>query len=255
MPQIDIAEQAGVGVDGQPRPTEDFVVATGNAVVLLDGATEFREDLPSGGWYAGRLAARLGEGLTDAPDADLGVLLAGAIADVAAEHDLQPRHSPSSTVAILRWTEERVHALVLADSPVVAFGRRGTVVLADQRITRLRERGLLRTRADVNRMRNTENGFWVAEADPTAAEHALRADWPRREIDTVLLATDGVSVGIDDYALFDWPHALELAREHGAKAVLDAVRDAEQADADGTRWPRPKRHDDQALAVIQFTPA
>ncbi|MFF5986055.1 hypothetical protein [Prauserella flavalba] len=253
MPEIDIAERPGVGLDGRPRPTEDHVVTTANAVVLLDGATEFRAELPSGGWYASRLAEHLHAGLTSDPFADLGDLLAAAIAGVASEHGLRAGNSPSSTVAMLRWTTERVDALVLADSPIVAFGRTGTTVLADQRLTRLRDGGHLRTRADVNRLRNAENGFWVAEADPAAAEHALRARWARADIDTVLLATDGVSVGVDDYGLFDWTTVLRLARGRGAEAVLDAVREAEEADPDGARWPRTKRHDDQAFAVIDFT--
>jgi hypothetical protein len=30
------------------------------------------------------------------------------------------------------------------------------------------------------------------------------------------------------------------------------VRTAEESDPHGARWPRPKRHDDQALAVVSF---
>ncbi|PXY31949.1 protein phosphatase 2C domain-containing protein [Prauserella muralis] len=252
MPHIDIAEQAGVGLDGEPRPTEDVVVTTGNAVVVLDGATEARKELPSGGWYAHRLAEQLEWRLRTDPDGDLAALLADAIAEVAAAHDLRAGHSPSSTVAMVRWTADRVDALSLADSPVVAFGRSWVEVLSDDRLSVLRHSGLLRTRAEVNRLRNHEDGFWVAEAAPEAAAHALRRSWPRVDLDAVLIATDGVSTGVDDYALFRWPGVLGLAREHGAAAVLDAVRTAERADADATRWPRPKRHDDQALALIDF---
>ncbi|MEU6641208.1 hypothetical protein ABZ863_01515 [Saccharomonospora sp. NPDC046836] len=250
---IDVAEQAGVGLDGKPRPTEDVVVTTGNAVALLDGATEFRDGVPSGGWYAHRLAEQLRAHLNGAPGGDLATLLARAIADVARAHRLQPHHAPSSTVAMLRWTAERVDALVLGDSPVVAFGRSGMDVVADRRLAELRAAGRLRTRAEVNRLRNTDGGFWVAEAEPTATAHAVCVCWPRAELETVLLATDGVAAGIDDYGLFDWPQLRLLARGHGAAAVLDAVRQAERSDPDGTRWPRAKRHDDQALAVIEFT--
>lgn len=249
---IDIAEQAGVGADGRPRPTEDHVVVLDNAVVLLDGATSPSPDLPSGGWYAGLLTEKLAAGLRATPDTDLAHLLASAIADVAAEHDLQIGHSPSSTVAMLRWTDQRVDALVLADSPVVAFSRAGVHVVSDDRIAELRGGGKLRTGADVRAQRNARGGFWVAEADPGAAEHAVRASWPRAELETVLLATDGVAVGVDEYRILDWPQVLRLARARGARAVLDAVRAAELDDPHATRWPRPKRHDDQALALIHF---
>ncbi len=252
MPEIVLAERAGVGADGADRPTEDHVVVLDSAVLLLDGATAPRPDLPAGGWYADLLARRLAEGLRAAPDADLAGTLADAIADVAGDHGLEPRHSPSSTVAMLRWQDERVDALVLADSPIVAFGGFGLDVVSDDRLATLRDEGKLQTGADVRRRRNAEDGFWVAEADPAAAAHALRRSWPRAEVGAVLLASDGVSIGVDEYELFGWPEVLAMTKAAGPDAVLDAVRTAEKLDPDGERWPRAKRHDDQALVMVDF---
>ncbi|WP_158886628.1 hypothetical protein [Amycolatopsis anabasis] len=253
MPEIEVAEQAGVGADGRPRPTEDHVFVLDNAVLLLDGATAPRPDLPSGGWYAGLLTASLAARLRARPDDDLATVLAASIAEVAAAHGLLPGHSPSSTVAMLRWTPEAVEGLVLADSPIVAFGRSGPDVLADDRLVSLRDNGKLLTGADVRRRRNADDGFWVAEAEPAAAGRAMRKRWPRREVDAVLLASDGVAIGVDEYRIFDWPGVYELARTRGLGSVLEAVRAAERADPDGTRWPRAKRHDDQALVLVDFT--
>lgn len=252
MPEIEVAERAGVGIDGRPRPTEDHVVILDNAVLVLDGATAPSPDLPSGGWYAGLLARRLADRLLADPGGDLTVLLGDAIAEVAGAHGLRPGSSPSSTVAMLRWTGERIDALVLADSPIVAFGRSGADTLADDRLAILRRNGRLATSADVAALRNTENGFWVAEADPVAARHALRRSWAVDSIDSVLLATDGVAVAVDEYRIFDWASALEIAHAKGVSAVLDAVRAAEESDPDGRRWPRAKRHDDQALILVDF---
>jgi hypothetical protein len=252
VPTIKVAEQAGVGIDGKPRPTEDHVVVLERAVVLLDGATSPRPELPSGGWYAGLLAEELAVALRAKPDGDLRPLLADAIAAVAGAHGLRAGASPSSTVAILRWSDDRVDGLVLADSPIVAFGPGGADLLADDRLARLRRAGRLNTTAEVQAVRNKPDGFWVAEADPAAASHAVTRSWPRASLDAVLLASDGVSVAIDDYDLFDWPHVLAAARERGLLSVLEAVRIAEAADPDGDRWPRPKRHDDQALVLVDF---
>ncbi|HEY2059864.1 hypothetical protein [Amycolatopsis sp. NBC_01480] len=254
MPEIAIAERAGVGADGLPRPTEDHVVVLDNAVLVLDGATSPSPDLPPGGWYAGLLVRELATELSAQPTADLGDALASAIAGVAEAQQLTPRNSPSSTVSIVRWDAEQVEALVLADSPIVAFGQFGTDVVSDDRLLSLRDGGLLQTGADVRRRRNAEGGFWVAEADPVAAEKAVRRRWPRAEVDAVLLATDGVSIGVDEYRLFGWPDVLRLARASGPDAVLDAVRTAEKQDPQGERWPRAKRHDDQALVVAEFNP-
>ncbi|QFZ21341.1 protein phosphatase 2C domain-containing protein [Saccharothrix syringae] len=270
MPEVRVAEQAGVGVTGATRPSEDHVVVLDHAVVVLDGATNLTPGARSGGWYAGVLADELARRLGAAPGADLADVLAGAIRAVAAAEGLVPGASPSSTVAVARWTDERVDALVLADSPVVAFGPGGVRVLADDHLRRLpRSRHTYRDRlrtgggygdahlealragmTRTSRYRNTPGGFWVAEADPGAARHASRASWARDEVDALLLATDGVSCGVDDYGLFDWPQALDLARREGPAAVLAAVRQAEADDPDGARWPRAKRHDDQALVLV-----
>jgi hypothetical protein len=252
VPKIDVAEQPGVGLDGRPRPTEDRVVVLDNAALVLDGATSPDPSRARGGWYAGHLAERLADTLRASPGGDLADLLAGAISDVAREHGLRPGDSPSSTVAMLRWTDERVDGLVLADSPIVAFGQCGCEVLADGRLASLRRQKKLITGEDVYARRNTEDGFWVAEADPDAARHAIRRSWPADAIETVFLATDGVSDGVDDYRIFDWPGALDIARARGVSAVLDAVRAAENADPHGQRWPRSKRHDDQALVMVDF---
>lgn len=260
-PRIDIAEQAGVALNGEPRPTEDRVVvvdpvpgsATSGAAAVLDGATEQRPGLPSGGWYASRLAERLYDALATEPLVDTGDLMASAIAGLARDERLTPGASPSSTVALARWTPDTVETFVLGDSPVVAFGPAGVRVVSDLRLARLRAAGRLHTTEAVGRLRNRAGGFWVAEADPTAAQHAVRLRWPRGDVDALVLATDGVATGVADYGLFDWRGLRDLARRAGPDSVLGAVRAAERSDADRVRWPRPKRHDDQALVVVDFT--
>lgn len=268
-----MAEQPGVGLDGSARPSEDVVVVRPDAVIVLDGATSLRTDLPSGGWYASRLAAAIAERLEEPHPADPADVLAAAIRAVSAENGFVAGHSPSSTVALLRWTETAVDALVLGDSPVIAFGPGGPTVLADDRLAAVPRRGgggyrtrlrsgagygpdhvaaLRESGAAMDRLRNREGGFWVAEADPAAAYRARRARWPRAEVHAVLMATDGVSCGVDDYQIFpDWQAVLDLARRHGPRAVLDRVRAAERSDPDGSRWPRPKPHDDQVLVLVE----
>jgi hypothetical protein len=269
---IQTAQLAGTGVDGVVRPTEDVVVSLGTSVVLLDGATSLRPGLPSGGWYAATLAAQLGTELTAHPELGLEDILARAIAEIARRHALQPGASASSTVAMLRWNSEQVEALVLADSPIVAFTADGVQPVEDERLASLPRRGGYRERLRdgggygaehatalresakrFDALRNTEGGFWVAEADPAAAYHAVTARWPREEVHAVLMASDGMSCGVEDYGLFaDWSAVLEMTRAQGAQAVLHRVRDAERDDPDGTRWPRPKLHDDKTLVLVDF---
>ncbi len=262
-----MAEAAGVGLGGDARPSEDVVLVLPDAVVLLDGATSMRDDLPSGGAYAAELGAQVAARLSAAPELDLADLLAGAIRSVARGNGFTPGESPSSTVSIVRWNAAEVEALVLADSPVVAFLPEPDVV-EDQRL-RMVPRGSYRdrlkggggysadhvaaVRASARKtaaLRNQEGGYWVAEAVPAAARHAVRRSWPRDTVHHILMASDGVSCGVDDYGVLTWSGVLTLARSKGPQAVLDAVRAAEESDPDGTRWPRPKPHDDQALVLI-----
>ena len=102
------------------------------------------------------------------------------------------------------------------------------------------------------RHRNCRGGYWIAEADPAAAGHALVRSWPAGALAAAALATDGVTRGIGRIGLPSWSAALDLMRTGGPAAVLGAVRAVEAADPDGRRWPRSKRHDDQALVVVSW---
>ncbi|MEU6127569.1 hypothetical protein ABZ805_00210 [Saccharopolyspora sp. NPDC047091] len=274
MANVEVAERPGDRLTPGSGASEDVVLVLPNAVAVLDGATSLRPGTRSGGWYAEQLAGALEPRLAD-PSADLADLLAGSIAEVAARFDLRPGESPSSTAALLRWDEEQVEALVLADSPIVLDTSAGVRAVTDDKLAALRSRnrgGGFRDRLRsgggfdaghraalgsamdrTSRLRNVEGGFWVAEAVPEAAAHATRARLPRREVRAALVMTDGVSCGVQDYGIFsDWSALLDAVDRGGPAAVLTEVRATEEADPRGERWPRPKRHDDQALALVRF---
>jgi len=217
-------------------------------VVLLDGVTSTRPHTRNGAWYAQTLGEELANQLTRNDGDDLADLLATAITNVNKRHALTPDDSPATTVAIARWTDQDVDVLVLADSPVITFGDT-TTVIADTRIATLRP-----ATTNVLDWKNRHGGYWVAEADPEAARQAISTTLPRKSVEKVIIATDGVSCGVDDYKIFPtWQSVLDLITTNGPEAVLDQVRAAELSDPTRTRWPRHKTHDDQALALIDFT--
>ncbi|GGN18342.1 hypothetical protein GCM10011609_69240 [Lentzea pudingi] len=233
--KIETAEQGAPG-----RVTEDRIRVLPNAVVVLDGVTSrTRPPDRNGGWYASKLADELAELITDTdPLADV---LTRAITNLVEEHDLVPGDSPAATASIVRWTEETVDALVLCDTPIVAFGQ-STRVLED---TRLED---LRPDPDILRWKNKPGGYWVAEADPAAGNQALTT-WRRDETKSVIALTDGVSCGVSEYELFTWEDLNQLPLGE----VLDRIREAECGDSEHRRWPRYKTHDDQAIARITFS--
>ncbi|MFI2490531.1 protein phosphatase 2C domain-containing protein [Promicromonospora kroppenstedtii] len=108
------------GTNNQDR----YVIGHGFAAVL-DGATSVAGDRSHDpGWYAEQLAQAISET----------VPRAGALADAVTEairavrdtHGLTPATTPTSTVALARWSDEVVETYVLGDSYVVVFHTDGT---------------------------------------------------------------------------------------------------------------------------------
>lgn len=263
------------GDDGQ---SEDRVFAATNSVVVLDGVSPLEAGGDRTGWYPDTLGHRLADLLGANPRDDLRQILADAIADVATKHGLRPGSAPASTVAIVRWGDDFLEGLVLADSPIVVFGADGGIdILRDGRheavVAELRRdaaqldglhgrdgddlKALIRaTRpAKLARM-NRPGGYWIAETIPEAGHHAIVRRWPIETTSAVLAVTDGVSAGIDDYRVLpSWPAVLNLARRDGLDGLLQTIHQAEARDPHARRWPRPKIHDDKAAALVDFEKA
>ena len=228
---------------------EDFVLASERFVVVLDGATD--SGLPNGcvhdvAWLARRLGGRLAAVLVEQPDLPLREVLRQGITGTRALHpqcDLDNPNSPSSTVAMVRLGSGTLDCLVLADSPVAVQTQDGELLLLDDdRNAHLPAYD----RESVARLRNTDEGFWVAGTRPEAADRALTAAVPLARVRRFALVTDGVSRLVERYG-WDWPQLLDTLEKQGPAAAVAAVREAERAAAPGSF--RGKRHDD-ATAVF-----
>lgn len=248
--------------------SDDKVFTTPSAVLVLDGASAFRSVPVSASTYADQLGRHLAAQLTDTPDTDLRTALGEAIAQTTGDLKLRRGDSPSSTVAIVRVCADHVDGLVLGDSPIVfPHGQ-----LADDRIDALDlpqrqqyrrrlasgtgydqyHRRLLRELQDQQaQWRNRVGGYWIAEAEPEAANHALTISHPLETTPWSVLATDGAFNTIEHLNLNDWPR---IAR-HGPReleALLDYCRSWEaNHDPHGHHLPRSKQHDDKAIAVAR----
>ncbi|WP_143267186.1 hypothetical protein [Amycolatopsis thailandensis] len=202
--------------------SDDKVIALGNGVIMLDGASAFVPGPVPPGVYADALGTGLRRHLDNDPAADLTGVLADTIHDVAVHLDLRPGHSPSSTVTILRAHDGWTDILMLGDNLAVLPG----LTITDPRLSRLdlepsclyRHRlaqgtGFDQThRAFLHELqtqqaarRNRPGGYWIAEADPTATQHAIvhriRAD----DVPRAVLATDGAYKPMRHLGITDWP--------------------------------------------------
>ncbi|MGW5311597.1 PP2C family serine/threonine-protein phosphatase [Nocardia thailandica] len=250
---------------------DDRLVVTDNAVIVLDGATAHDPAMPSAGEYVDRLATDLAR-LIETPD-PLPDVLRSAIERTTTELHLSPGMAPSSTAVLVRADRTAVETLVLGDSSAVIGRRSGAVTVhTDERLAdlhlpqagRYRERltagcgyddehqSILRSLQAAERaQRNRPGGYWIAEADPEAARHAVHVRYARDEVSWVIAATDGVTDTLP-VTYISWTEVAGMTQPqlHG---LLEELRSWEaEADPDGARLPRAKRHDDKTLAVIHL---
>lgn len=251
----------------EPPAGDDRAFITSNAVIVLDGASAFSvRDVPAS-TYADHLGSTLAD-LVDGSDEPMTDLLAESIKSTAAALDLTPGgRAPSSTVAVVRRREDAsVDVLVLGDSQVVIPGeifrddRLGPLANSERSAYRARLRSghgyddehrrmLAALQAEQLRYRNRPGGYWIAEADPSAAEQALIRHLPPDLAPWVILATDGAYKPMEHLGLDDWPQ-VAAANSDGLAELLQRCQDWEALDDQGQELPRAKRHDDKTLAVV-----
>lgn len=247
----------------------DRIVVTDSAIVILDGASAFVPVPVPVAAYVEFLGRQLVGILNEKPDADLTDVLKVAIQSTATYFDLRPGQSPSSTVGIVRRRDDQLDVLALGDSVIVLPNE----VISDDRIDRLalpvrrryqerlaaghgyddEHRRLLRELQTLQAQhRNTAGGYWIAEATPAAADHALTFSRPADDVPWVVLATDGAYNPLVHLGLDDWARVARADPQQLATLLDQCTTWEREEDPDARRLPRAKRHDDKAIAVIQF---
>jgi Protein phosphatase 2C len=255
------------------QPNEDFVAATPDAVVLLDGAgTPIGSEsgcVHGVAWFVRRLGSALLGSLMRDDDSDLRACLAASIADVRSLHahtcDLAHPGSPSATVVAVNVQEDALDYLVLADSVLVLDLSAELRAITDDHEAQIGRQYRAQMDAWPNGTpehenahreyvetlrthRNRPGGFWVASADPEAAAHALVGSVPRADVHAAAVLSDGASRVVDRFGLATWDDVLKILDRHGPRELLRQVREAENGDPSGSRWPRGKVHDDATAA-------
>jgi len=259
------------------RANEDFIAATPQAVVLLDGA-----GTPAGvdsgcshgvAWYSHTLGSTLLATVTQSAGT-LPELLADSIKTVASLHeatcDLAHPGSPSATVIVLRQVAGELEWLVLADSVLILdTGATEPLVVCDEREGQIGARyraamdalpggtpehtqALREYIQAMREHRNRDGGFWVASIDPLAAEQALTGTVPADQVTAAAVLSDGASRLVDRFALATWRQTLDVLAQDGPEELISRVRAAERSDLDGARWPRGKTFDDATAAFCRI---
>jgi hypothetical protein len=246
---------------------EDRVYVTSDAVIVLDGASAFLPVTVPPSAYVDALGNNLLDQLKDT--AALQTALREAIRATARQLGLEPGHSPSSTVTMVRKTTADMECLVLGDS-LIAFPDQ---TIIDERIshvaqhyrTRYRDRlrsghgydqdhreMLRKLQAAQARHRNRANGYWIAEADPAAADHAFTVKRSLASTPWAVLATDGAYKTMTHLGLTDWSTIATASSEALHQILTDCQRWEDVSDPDGRKFPRAKPHDDKSLAATRL---
>ncbi|MFT3996764.1 MAG: protein phosphatase 2C domain-containing protein [Asticcacaulis sp.] len=258
---------------------EDAIGASANAVWVVDGATSLGPSRMAGtsdaAWFAhqvsrslshatGDAQARLSAAITEARD------IYAALGPLPAE----PWAMPSAGVAIVREDGDHLEIASLGDVRVWVVAADGEVVrlpggealeafdtAALERLMAIRaEQGpiplkaarlqldpmLRETRAKMNR----ESGYWVLSLDAGCLAGLQVTRLPLRDVQFVLMATDGF---YDLWGIYDVPleEVLNGLADGQGEAFLEHLRDTERADPEGLRYPRFKAHDDASWMMIQ----
>ncbi|WP_199551224.1 hypothetical protein [Streptomyces sp. N35] len=272
---------------GNPaRPNEDFASVAlpasgqGGALVVLDGVTPpdgddgCVHDVP---WFVARLGGALGELSVSRRDMTLAEILSLAIGRTADTHrstcDLSHPRTPQATVVLARWDADAVEHLVLSDSALLVESPAGEVeAVVDRRLDQLPHRvtaarTAVRALAEgsperaaaareyvaaVESLRNAEDGFFTAAADPSAALRAVTGSRPRRDVRTLVGLTDGATRWVEKFGEGDWAECFAYLRKTGPQGLVDRVRALERERvATGVRVGG-KPHDDATVVWVEL---
>ncbi|MFC3892100.1 hypothetical protein ACFOWZ_11495 [Lentzea rhizosphaerae] len=248
---------------------QDRWSATDNIAVVLDGASSFTPSVADAGAYVDMLLSSLMVNVS-INGIDLREALSKSILQCARGLAVPPIGGPSSTVLIARQGAETFEILVLGDSTAIVGTVDGSEVrLTDDRLgaigTEIRERyrhrlrggagydyvhaEMLRELQEVEKSRrNKPSGYWIAEADPYAAVHAIVHSFRLEQASWCVLATDGAQRGMDHLGIA-WAEVAEMSSGELGDLLARLHDWEERADPSGVRLPRSKRHDDKTVVV------
>ncbi|MFE5628056.1 protein phosphatase 2C domain-containing protein [Streptomyces sp. NPDC056543] len=257
------------------RTNEDFATWDDRVAVVVDGAGMPDSLAPpcmhGVAWFARTLGAALraaasGSGTLRDALAEAIMTTAGAHRDTCSVDDPL---SPSATLALLRLRGGAVEWLVLGDCTLVLDRGGVAEAISDSRLANVArsERVAMKTAppGSIARrhlhtrlvqaeraLRNRPGGYWVAAADPQAANEALSGSLPLSDVPRAALMTDGAARAVTTFALADWTACLDILGREGPEPLIDRIREAELRDTTLTRWPRSKPHDDATVVSCRL---
>ncbi len=262
---------------GGSRPNEDWIGASPTAMLVLDGVT-VPDGIATGcihgtPWYVGALGRAILHFCGDPRILDIRQILRQAIEKVREIHegtcDVFAPGTPAATVALFRVNTDGCDYLVLSDAFMIAEMSDGRLIAVTDRTldslaiaeraavyqlpigTPEHTEALLRMVRKQIVLRNQPDGYWVAAAEPRAADHAITGRFAAGDVRRAAVLTDGAARIVEPFNRWDWRRLLDVA-DASVQEVIARTRRLERADAHGRRWPRYKTSDDAAIAYCDL---
>lgn len=250
----------------------DRVFLTDNAAIVLDGATALAPTQVSAQTYADQLGRTIADHLRANPDHDLQVILAEAIRETATTLQLTPDDSPSATVTIVRERAGGIDLLTLGDNTILIDADPPEQIIDDRleqlefpETARYKERLRAGTSYDAEHsrllvelqqrqraVRNSSSGYWIAERDPAAADHALIRRYGPPGPRWILAMTDGATAHLEE------AQAEKTATSSSGRDLANMLQQWQrwehQHDPNGHHQPRAKQTDDKTIVIIRRAP-
>ena len=273
-----------ISLPGDPlKPNDDAFGHADNAAVVLDGATSLGDPLMPGesdaAWLAHfgarRLIAHVRGG--DAPEDALRHALADAQKSYTALRRRAPAEQweiPFASMAFafeapdgfdFLWFGDCAGLLRRPDQSVEVLGdSMDSKAQESQRAAKLaKEAGVAPIDAGGNRIqflpalrkaRNRVNTgkHWAFSPDPRAADFVARQDVAASKGAILLLASDGFLALVSDYGRYSAHTLMDKAIAKGLGILADELREIEDADPQGHKYPRFKKSDDATAMLLRL---
>ena len=268
---------------GPKPPNEDAHGVAPGAAWVIDGATGVNRGAdilePSGAaWLAQTLSDTLSGLLSGGEPASLDETLAAAEAkvsrafeDAVDNRDIEAPDLPTACLGLALLHEGRLELAAIGDISILHRRSDGTVtLLSDHAIEAVAARThaafaearrlrpdedpwpLVRETIRENRLlANQPGGYNVVHPRSSWRSLVVRATHPVEPGDVLLLLTDGLYRLIDHFGILTEADLVEAALSQGLHPLVERLRAEENADADGIRAPRIKKHDDATGVLVR----
>ena len=282
MPQITVIEGLSIGGSAE-RVNEDALGAVGSIAFVLDGVTSLSEPplMPgrSDAAWASHVARDLflEHGNSDVIDLRaLVTTVAQGITDrFESERSREPRERyelPWTTMSLISVEAGRLNIAFVGDSRVLVetddqvhnFGvnpsrtafetRLAAKMIASRKGQPLGPAAVLPELRAARNTVNTNTGYWLLGADPRVGANATVTSLALSAPAIVLLATDGFYALVEDYERYGDRELIATAQTIGLATLARELRQIEDDDPTGERYPRMKKSDDATALLVRVDP-